>query len=185
MPGSDHFVIYKFFLRAEVAGEALLGAPDEVPRVIHPGRDGLFVRPGARRVRAKPSGRGAVAALAAHAFAQIEGSGAHLGRNVERMACETFCGLLGFAKAQDFPHALANRPGQRVVGFRVFIFHGPDAVFVLKNAAVGARCDAAVATCRTTGAGTGVLAGVRGRPRSAWRMRRNKKNRAQANRGAS
>ena len=74
------------------------------------------------------------------------------------MAREAFRSLLRFAEAQNLTHTFAHRLGQGVVGFRVLIFHRPDAVFVLKNAAVRTRCDAAVAACRTTGAGTGVLA---------------------------
>jgi len=62
-------------------------------------------------VRAKPCGRGPVATLATDAFAQIKSFGARLGRDIERVAGETFRRLLGFAEAQDSPHALANWTG--------------------------------------------------------------------------
>src|SRR4029077_11780591 len=100
MPSGDHFVVDEFFLRAEVAREAFFRAPGEVARVVHPGGDGLLVRPVARRVRAEPCGRRTVAALATDAFAQVKSFGARFGRDVERMAGETLCRLLGFANVQ-------------------------------------------------------------------------------------
>ena len=185
MPGGDHFMVDEFFLRAKVAREALLRAPGEVPRVVHPGGNRLLVRPVARRVRAEPCRRRTVAALAADAFAEIECLGARLGRHIERVAGKTLRRLFGFAEAQDSPHALADRPGERVIRFRVLVLHGPDAVFVLKNAVIGARLHAAVATRGTAGAGPRIFAGVRGRIRGARRIQRGKKNRAEPNHGAS
>ena len=83
MARGDHFVVHEFFLRAEVAREALFGSLDEVARVVHPGLHGLRVRPAARGVRAEPAGSGAVATLAAHAIAQIERFRARFGAGRE------------------------------------------------------------------------------------------------------
>lgn len=105
-----------------------------------------------------------MAAFATHAFAQVKSLGARVGWNVQRMAGEAFRRLLGFTDTQDSPHAFTDRAGKRVIGFGVFILYGPDAVFVLKNAAVGARSHAAMATRGTAGAGAGVFAGFGGGP---------------------
>ena len=110
MPGGDHFVVDEFFLRAKVAGQALLRSPGKISRVVHPSGDGLLVRPVARCVRAEPRGGRSVAALATDAFVQVESFGARFSRNVERVAGQTFRGLLGFSEAQDSPHALARSP---------------------------------------------------------------------------
>ncbi len=185
MACGDHFVIDEFFLCPEVARQAFLRAPSEVSRVIHPGGNRLLVSPVARRVRAKPCRSRPVAAFATDAFAQVESSGAHLGRHVKRVAGETLRRLLGLADAQDAPHPLAGRTGERVIRFRMLVLHGPDAVFVLKYAAIGARLHAAVATGGTAGAGPRVFAGFSGRIRGAHRTQRGKKNRAEANYGAS
>jgi len=95
----------RFFLRAEVARQAFFSTPGEVSGVVHPGGNGLLVRPVARRVRAKPRGSGSMAALAADAFAQIKSFGARIGRDVKRVAGETFRRQLGFAEARISPCA--------------------------------------------------------------------------------
>src|ERR1700688_3638508 len=66
----------------------------------------------------------------------------------------------------------------------MLIFHDPDAVFVLKNAIIGARHHAAVATGGTAGAGPRIFAGV-GRIRGSRRIRSSKKKSAEPNHGAS
>src|SRR5580698_5590024 len=67
--GSDHFVVNRFFLAAQMAAEAFFAALSEVAGVVHAHRDGFFMRPVALGVWAEPSGGRAMATFAAHAFA--------------------------------------------------------------------------------------------------------------------
>jgi len=104
-----------------------------------------------------------VTAFAGDAFAQLERLRARIGRHVECMASETFCRSLGFAQSENPSHALADGSGERVIRFGVFVLNHPNAVFILKNSAIGTRLHATVAARGTAGAGAGVFAGIGGR----------------------
>src|SRR5258706_8702748 len=88
MAGRDHFMIHEFFASAQVTGEALLRAMDEIARVVHARFDGLLMSPAASGVRAQPVGRRPVTALATHAVRRIERASTLIDRNIERMAGE-------------------------------------------------------------------------------------------------
>ena len=141
----DHLVIDEFVLAAEMAGEAFIGAQSNVSQVGHAGLYGLLVRPIAFGVRAEPCGGGSVAALAAHTLAEIERAGAVGSGHIQSVAGEAFRRFLGFPDVQNRGHALADHSGERLIGLRVLVAHDPNAVFVLLDAIVGARGDAAVA----------------------------------------
>ena len=72
MSSRDHLVVHEFLFAAEMATEAFFRALHQIARVNHSQRDGLLVGPIAFRVRTEPPGRGAVATLAAHAFAHVK-----------------------------------------------------------------------------------------------------------------
>src|SRR6202035_1376789 len=76
-------------------------------------------------------------------------------------------------------------PSERVIRLRMLILHGPNAVFVLKNAVIGARFHAAVATRGTARAGPRIFAGVRGRMCGTRWIQPGKTNRAKPKHGAS
>src|SRR6266853_1560544 len=181
MTGGDHLVVHKFFRRAEVARQALLRAPDQITRVIHPRCNGLLVRPATRDVRPEPRRRGPVAAFAGDAFIQFECLGARVRRHVKRVASETLRRLLRLAHAKNPANALAHLARKRLVGLRVLILDDPNAVFVLENAAIGAGLDAPVATRGAARAGPRVLTRLRGRTRGPRRSQGGKKNRAAQN----
>src|SRR5579864_6497395 len=181
MAGGNHLVVDGFFLGAQVARQAFFRAARQVSRVVHPGSDRLLVGPASRSVWPEPCRRGPMAILAGDAFGQLECPGPRLGRYIERVAGQTLRGLFGFSYAQDAPHALTDQARERLVGLGVLILHHPNAVFILENAAIGARLDAAMATGRTAGAGPGVLARFSGSSGGGRHRQRGRNNRAPQN----
>ncbi len=161
MAGSNHFVVNKFFFCAEVAFEAFFRAMNDVARIAHAERDGFFVRPVTRSVRAEPGGGGAVAIFARDAFGEFEGAAALVGCGVQRVAGKTFRRFFGFSvEFQDAGDAFANFTGQRLIGVAVLVLDDPGGILVLQNAAARDGFDAAVATRGGAGAGANVLASL-------------------------
>ena len=161
MAGGDQFMIHGFFGRAQMAAQALLAALHQVARIVQPEFERLFVLPSARGVRAQPRRRRAVAIFAAHAVGEIEGAGALIGRNIQRVASQTTRRRVGARQSHDLRDAHSHRIGQVHKCVRVLIAHHPGAVFVLQHRGLVARLYASVATGRTARPRSGVFRWLR------------------------
>src|SRR5215472_5079673 len=107
MSRCNHFMVHELVLCTEMAFQAFLSATNHVARICHPQRDGFFMLPGTRGVRAEPRRSRPMAILAGHAFGNFKRTPALLRSGVERVAGQAFRGLLGLrALFQDASHAL-------------------------------------------------------------------------------
>lgn len=149
-----------------MAAQATLGAQDQVFRVIEMVFiDQLGVRHVGFGVRTEPSGRWAMAILAAHTFADVELAADLGGGRREGVAEEAFLRMLR-VELKDARHVLAGGGvGQDSISAGVEVGGDPSAVFVLQHLGGGVRGDAAVAGGSAAGARAEVLAGrlARGR----------------------
>ncbi len=131
MSRRDRLVVHGFGGVAEMAGQALLIAFDQIARVIHAERDGLLIIPVPRRMGAQPVGGGPVTVFAADSVADIEGPRLLIIRDIEGMTTQAFCGRcrLDIQVAADPFSGLACESGEGLTG--MFILDRPSAVFVL------------------------------------------------------
>ena len=98
MTRRNHLVIDGLFLSSNVAMKASMAAHSQVAQIAHAELTLLVC--GSRlpffdRVRPQPTRRWAVAMLAAHAVADVECLGAHLGWDLESVARKAFLVLVG------------------------------------------------------------------------------------------
>src|SRR5882762_10191046 len=78
-------------------------------------------------MRTQPTRRWAVAILATHPIADIEGLGAHFGCNRKRVAGKAFLVLVRRRlQVQNFPNAEGTIIRQHLVGASMFILPSPD-----------------------------------------------------------
>ena len=143
-----------------------MAAHGEIAKVPHT-EAGLLIRsfclPVFNRVRTQPTRCRTVAMFATDAVADIEGLGALLGRDRERVTSQTFLILVGRRlQVQNPPHADRDVVRQDLVSTRMFVLSRPNAVFVLRNAEKGLGKNAAVATASRAASGPGVLTNGRG-----------------------
>ena len=111
-PGGDQFMIHGFFGRAQMAGQALLAALHQIARIVQSKFERFFVLPSARGMRPQPCRRRTVAIFAAHAVGEIEGAGALVGRNVQRVASQAARRRVRAGQSHDLGDAHSNRIGQ-------------------------------------------------------------------------
>src|SRR5277367_1135896 len=125
--------------------------------------------PIAAGVRTEPSLRRAVTIFAGDAIGKFESPPTLFRRSVKRVAEQAFGSVFGFGvEFQDARHALADWPGEGLIGAAVLVLQNPGGVFVLINAAARDGLHAAVATGGRAGAWANVLdrfGSIRGRRR--------------------
>jgi hypothetical protein len=98
MARSNHLVIDGFSLGSNVTMKASVAAYGQIIQIAHAELRFLVggsLLPIFDCVRSEPTGRWAMAIFAAHSVADVEGLRAHLGRDGQRMAGQTFLILVG------------------------------------------------------------------------------------------
>src|SRR5258706_9222942 len=115
-----------------------MAAHSQVAQIAHPKLSLLVSRtrlPFLNRMRTQPTRCWPVAILTTHTVADVEGLGAHLRCDGERMAGQAFLVLVRRRlQVKNLCDANGNVVGEHLVGADMLVLPGPDAVLVLGNA---------------------------------------------------
>ena len=161
MSGGDHLVIDEFFRGAHVTVQAGVAADGHIAQIDHAEFRlllGRLILPILDRVRPQPARSRTVTTLATHAVVQVKSLGALLGWNRERVTGQAFLVLLRWRlQIQDAADAQRDVIGKHLIGARMFVLSGPDAVLVLRNVGDLFGLNAAVATAGSAASGAVVF----------------------------